>query len=335
MGELALTFKFEGGDPEQNQLNFYDASRFLYGAARFVYTLEHFRQTGRVLSRITERINVDFRVPTPTPGSWVQDIILVSAPIIAEASIKAPISILVAHVFQRLSGLMGGKKHALELARQLTAQERERTAQERERSAQESEITTQQAISIIDRLVRERRGDDQQRLRLAQAQAELASALAREQALSAYIGELRSITDEQEARLLAQTQPQLAEIGKPLIRSATNLYISNGSIGEPFAFLNRRSVEALSGNVEDPIPTLLVGSITRYDKETGWGKLRNKEFSKPISFVVPSVKKNQINLEVIEAMKEKQVEVSAYRVRDRRGVVRYLVLDKIIEEQEA
>jgi hypothetical protein len=45
---------------------------------------------------------------------------------------------------------------------------------------------------------------------------------------------------------------------------------------------------------------------------------------KPVSFVVPSVKKNLINLEVIEAMKERQVEISAYRVKDRRGIVRYL-----------
>ena len=39
-----LDFSLRRGDADLGQLNFYDAARFQYGAARFVYTLEYFWQ---------------------------------------------------------------------------------------------------------------------------------------------------------------------------------------------------------------------------------------------------------------------------------------------------
>jgi hypothetical protein len=42
--QTRLTFRFEGGTQTWDKLNFYDAARFQYGAARFVYTLEYFWQ---------------------------------------------------------------------------------------------------------------------------------------------------------------------------------------------------------------------------------------------------------------------------------------------------
>jgi hypothetical protein len=167
--------------------------------------------------RITERINVDFRVPAPAPGSWVQDIVLVSAPIIAEAAVKVPIGMLVAHVFRRLADMIGGKKEALALAQQVTAQERERTAQEREKSAQAEQLSMQKALSIIEEQMRARPADDQSKLRFVEARDELAAVLTRDEALLGYEDELRRIPDEQETRLLTQVQPQLVEIGKQAI----------------------------------------------------------------------------------------------------------------------
>jgi hypothetical protein len=91
-------------------------------------------------------------------------------------------------------------------------------------------------------------------------------------------------------------------MGKPLIRSADRLAIGEASRTEPFVSLTRRSVEALSGNTVDTIPSTLRGSIIRFDKENGWGKFRNPQFTNAVSFVVPSVKRNRLKDEVIDAM---------------------------------
>jgi hypothetical protein len=50
-----IQFKFEGGMADNHELNFYEASRFQYAAARFIYTLEKFRQEGKIVARLNQR----------------------------------------------------------------------------------------------------------------------------------------------------------------------------------------------------------------------------------------------------------------------------------------
>jgi hypothetical protein len=51
-----LQFKFEGGMADNHELNFYEAGRFQYGAARFIYTIEKFRQEGKIVSKANDRV---------------------------------------------------------------------------------------------------------------------------------------------------------------------------------------------------------------------------------------------------------------------------------------
>jgi len=146
-----------------------------------------------------------------------------------------------------------------------------------------------------------------------------------------YKRELDKIDDSHMTRLLDKTRTQVVEMGKPLIRSADRLAIGEVSRPQPFVSLTRRSVEALSGNTVDAIPSTLRGSIIRFDKENGWGKFRNPEFTRPISLVVPSVKRNRLRDEVIDAMKEDDVNIVFYHVRDKSAKTVYLIFDDLFD----
>ena len=282
-----LTFRFEGGDADLGQLNFYDAARFQYGAARFVYTLEYFRQSGNVLSKITRRVNAEYRIPTPERGSWIMDVVQYAAPLIGEMVFKVPIEIMMAHVLERLIpgrrsretlGQIATETHVFDSER--IALERERTAQEHQRTEQIRLLTNTNAMALdlvgkaIDRLT----PDSPPAQTLQEIKGQLSASSEREHMIEHYKPELDKIDDRSMDRLLDRTRTQVIEMGKPLIRSADRLEISEASRTAPFGSLTRRSVEELSGNTVDTVPSKLRGSIIRFDKENGWGKFRNPEF---------------------------------------------------------
>ncbi len=328
-GRIALSFRFSGGDADENQLNFYDASRFMYGAARLIYTLEHFRQTGRVLGKITQKIRVDYRAPTSRDGSWIQDIVLVAAPIIADNAIKVPIETMVAFVLERLIPSKGKKAEIAEKLIELS-NEREKTAREIERTRQNDTHNIEKLISVIEKMADHMMASDASKVTELNAYKEQLMAIqGREAMLADHSDELGKISNDQETRLIDRAKGQVTEMGRQLVRSASTLDVLAGGVSS-VSTLERRDVEALEGRFEDPVPTVLVGSIAQYNKENGWGKFRSVEFARPISFVVPSSEKNSMNNDVIDAMKGGEVEVSFYYVKDARGAVKHLVFDNII-----
>jgi hypothetical protein len=333
-----LTFRFDGGDAAEGQLNFYDAGRFQYGAARFVYTLEYFRQTGQVLSKITRRVDADYRISTPTRGSFIMEVIQIAAPVIGEMAIKVPIHVLMAHVMEHLTPGKKTRELATEVLNERRstesasiAHERERTAQEKERTEQVRLLTapTSQALELVSKALEQSRSADPRSQILHEIQGELVASIEREALIQSYQNELSKISDSVMARLLDRTRSQVVEMGKPLIRSADRLEIGEGSVKSPLVSTNRRVVEELSGNTVDPLPSTLRGNITRFDKENGWGKFRNPEFSSTISFVVPSVIRNSLRDDVIDAMKKNEAELVFYYVRDKSGKVQYLIVDNL------
>jgi hypothetical protein len=332
----SISFRFTGGDADDGRLNFYDASRFYYGAARFIYTLEYFRQTGTVLSKITTRVNAEYLITAPREGSWILDVLHDAGPVVAECAIKVPMEGLISFVMERLTPGTKSREMLAQLAQEQTAQARERTAQERERTKQIQALTktNEQALKLVADLANAKvASDEQTRQVLNELKREITASKERERVIEPYKREFDRIPGKAVDRLVDRTSTQVVEMGKPLIRSASELSITSGR-KRSVANLNRRSIEQLSGNVVDPIPTTLVGDLVRYDKENGWGKFRNPVFSKPVSFVVPSSRKSLLNLEVIEAMKEDKINVAFYYVRDRRGAVRYLVFDHLLEIEE-
>lgn len=250
--QTRLTFRFEGGDADAGQLNFYEAARFQYGAARFVYTLEYFRQTGMVLYKITRRVNADYRVPTPRSGSWILDVVQIAVPILGEMALKVPIEVLMAYVVERL---IPGRR-SREMAGEIIARDRpdggDRIALERERTAQEHQRTEQirlltdtnsKALNLLEKELGRRRDDSPTVKLLSDIQGELVASSEREMVVENYKTELDKIDDHQMDSLLNRTRTQVIEIGKPLISSADRLEIGEVSRAKAFVSLNRRSIE--------------------------------------------------------------------------------------------
>jgi len=332
MNDPVLNFKFSGGDAEQNQLSFYDAGRFLYGAARLVYALEHFRQTGKVVDRITHKINVDYRIGTPKAGSWELGIIQAAAPVISEVLIKVPIDILVTWAIDKVTNQTSAKDTAIKLAQERTAQERERTDQSREetRRLMLMEKSNQKLLSILDEELKNKREIERDlREQLTQSQQELLTADVRAQTMGNYRAQLDTIDDAAQRKIASKTQSLLYEIGRPAVKSASSLHVFGSSSEKPIAFFNRRIIESFKGNMEDNVLTILDGNITRYDKVNGWGKFYHENFPQPLSFFVPAATKKEINLKIIESMKKTGVRLHFYFVKDIHGIVRHLVVDDV------
>jgi hypothetical protein len=147
-----LRFQFEGRLATQNEMNFYEAGRFYYGAARLIYTVEEFRQRGRVLSRITSRVNLDARIRASRPGSFIQDVLLVSAPLIADAAVKVPFEVLFAHFWSLLLPAGRSKQDAIDIGEKFVAVAAEQTNQVAEvrKIVESGNATTQQALRILE-----------------------------------------------------------------------------------------------------------------------------------------------------------------------------------------
>jgi hypothetical protein len=80
-----IGFRFEGGIANSGQLNFYEAGRYRYAAARFLYTIEHFRKTGAVIERLNKPIDADFRISAPSVGSFLELVQLYGTPVVQDA----------------------------------------------------------------------------------------------------------------------------------------------------------------------------------------------------------------------------------------------------------
>jgi hypothetical protein len=337
--ETRLVFRFDGGDADRGELNFYDAGRFQYGAARFVYTLEYFRQTGAVLSKITKRVNAEYRIPSPERGSWQTEVLQIAVPSLIECAVKVPIQAAIAYVMERLipgrrsremiSEALGEEKYRRD---DRVAYEKERTAQERERTEQIRLLadTNSKALDLVGRMLDKPGLVDPKVQLLREIRDELNASSEREEIIKRYKTEFDKVEDGTATRLVDRARAQVIEMRRPLIRSADRLQINDGPGRSPFASLSRRSVEDLSGNSVDPLPSTLRGNIIRFDKENGWGKFRNAEFTTPASFLVPSALRNRLRDEVIDAMKEEEVDVVFYYVRDKGGKVSYLIFENVL-----
>ena len=82
--DIIIGFRFTGGLAKNGEMNFYEAGRYRYAAARLLYTVEHFRQSGKVLERLTTAVNADFRVSAPQSGSFLEQAVLYAAPFITD-----------------------------------------------------------------------------------------------------------------------------------------------------------------------------------------------------------------------------------------------------------
>lgn len=339
-----IQFRFTGGMADDHEMNFYEFGRFQYGAARFIYTLENFRQNGRVLQQLRTRVNTDIRVKAATEGSFLQEAIINSLPIIAPAipsavdyAINCSFEALYAYIWDKILPTSKAEEIAVEMSRQETLRAEQRTLQDREHTEQmrimaqisrDGFATTQQALALIQSKINDPQPTTTivnnvhiDRLTLQKYEQELISDLARKQLINDNRQALNQITPEMERKLTSQLRKSFTDMVKPLKSSAHNMEISGGSSSHApvkLASLDQETAMKITREREDDDLTTVRGSIKSYDVETYYGKLRFNSLPKPISFNIRSIDREATHLKVRQAMLDDDefVWLKIYLIRD-------------------
>jgi hypothetical protein len=357
-----VQFKFSGGMANNHEMNFYEAGRFQYSAARFIYTLEKFRQDGRVVSRLTTTVNADIRIKAPIGGSIVHEALMVALPTISECAIKCSFEAVFAYVWDLILPKSKGPDIALELARTELLREEQRTLQEGQRTTQmqimsafassaiattseslravseDSLRTTSEALRILDYVVRQGRGVHTANYHLTTEEIknvrdEMFSQLKREELIAQNQAALSEINPETERKLAGQLRKTIGDLALPLKSSATNLNIAISGDGvRDVANLDVESAHSITQVIEDELPIIIRGSIKSYDVENGTGKFRYIELNNPISFRVPSASRLTLKTKILDGMERGDILLSAYFVRDAFRNPTNLIIDDVLED---
>ncbi len=234
--ESKVFFRFQGGIANKGQLNFYEAGRYRYAAARMLYTVEHFRTSGHVIERISGNINADFRVSAPSEGSFLETV-QYFAPTLADPNVaKALLSIPFDKLFpwildkvipksstnERLNQIIekqiGSSDLQTEATRQIIMSQQD-VAIERERTSQAQIQADTERLRIMAGLVTNQASRFQENLQLSQELSTILSRFRKPQGSNdtdpdsdpAYVaGELAA--EVTRAHLIADAQERLEEI---------------------------------------------------------------------------------------------------------------------------
>lgn len=346
-----ISFHFNGGIADNHELNFYEAGRFQYAAARFIYALESFRQDRRVVGRLTSKIAVDIRVKAPTQGSFLQEIIIFAAPAITDCALQVSVEAMMAYAWNKLFPASDTDNElAVELARAEVAREGQRTLQEVERTqqirlmsdvARNGEATTQQALTILQETLNSNRqvmlGEQEitkQVLQLAFGRTK--SDIERQELLSEFQEPLAEIDDTESDKLAGQLRKAVPDMVLPLRTSAEQLDIGGVSTGKSFASLDFDSGQAIGSHQIDADRQTRRGKIKSYDREQGSGKFRyhgDNALLNPLSFKIPSERRLEVGPKIIQAMQMESVIVAIQFVKDKFGNTISVILWDVFPEE--
>lgn len=312
-----LNFRFRGGLADRNRMDFYEAARFQYAAARLTVKLDQFRRTGRFSQRVTTQTRTDIDLFPYEQGSFVLKI-AASEDLEKQPKINVPLTALWTYVIERVF-------QPTETNTALDLIDDNALRSEFFSLVEENIFSSDKAIALLRAEMEKDRG-------LSATENELLDRLISEAHRRAYLQShhdlLASITPEQDAALMTMATPLLSELAVPLRRSAKTVMISTiDSAGErPILTTDRETAEALELIKVDKHVSTIDVDIVQYNKETGWGKFRNPTWKGIPSFSVPADRKGDLRFDLLVAMREDQVAVDAYVVRSVSGEPLRLVL---------
>lgn len=290
-----IDFTFSGSLADDHALDFYEAGRFQYGAARLMVKLDQFRRTGRFSSRITYENNTRILLSTQQDGSFV---ISTLAPVLQagfDTFLQANIGLMWSYVADRIlkPANTDNIREALATNRRLADVFEANIAQQGEQSRRTLDLLANQ-MEVAGDLNEEGR-------RLYER---LLAETERRAYLEGEAGALRHITPDQDARLVSMSAPLLKDMGVALRNSASFLRVSanDNQQTREIIFLNRRMASEVDTSIIDDNPTLILVRIVQYNVETGWGRLRTNEFQGLLGFNVPADRKNNVQADLLDAM---------------------------------
>ncbi|MER9210074.1 hypothetical protein [Mesorhizobium sp. M0771] len=308
-----LIFHFEGALADQHTLNFYEAARFQYAAARLIVKLLQFRSTGGFVKKITNTSNRDILLQSQDEGSFDISILMPALMVAQETFVSVSVTNLMSYIFERIVG----KTSNSDVATALNAHT-EVVAQIGHIDDNNTELINK-ALSIIqnDQEIKENLHGQQKEL-LERRIAELT----REKEMTSASAQLGRIDGAREQKLISMSAPLVSEMATALRRSANTLQIvsvAGHSAPKGILFLNRRMAEEIEVSAVDQQITPILGDIIQYNKETGWGKARLTISAQPLSFNVPSDIKGRLQSQLLAAMGRDKVYLQTYIVRDKVG----------------
>lgn len=346
--EDRLIFRYEGLLADQGQLNFYELGRSYYAAARMVYTVARFRETGRVLQKIQERIDSTIVATAPRRGSFEFEAVAFVKDVVIPAAVSVPLTAIFAWVWQRIV-----RSDQVQRAIDNDAKIELRKIESRERIALSREETRRiqtlrdfvngRRTSIEDYLRYQREGIEQLTLRggsrdeLKEATERVARLTAdkeRQDIINAHETVFSKISSAQGDALEKRVRQIAPDLGLPLRSSAETFSFGMNDQKNLFARLDRSEFERVDAEVVSDSIETIQAEIIRYDKEGRYGKLRTyadgtvygtNEFFFRTSSSCPK----RAHSDIIDAMHHGIVIVSLTSVLDAQGNVARVILQDI------
>lgn len=309
-----LTFHFEGALADSHKMNFYEAARFQYAAARLLVKLAQFRMQGSFVKKITNSSNFNILLEAQETGSFNVKTNSPSPDKSEKKFVDLTLSDLLSYISERLIE----KGDVEELVSAINAHQQ---LLELPVGDGDSEIDTDKLDNIVDQIAVQPELRDGLRADAREIVQRRAAELSRGRRLEASQSEVSKIDAAREQKLIAMSAPLLGEMATALRRSANSLEVRVGS-GEKTStilYLNKAIASEIETAKVDSDITPILCDITQYNKETGWGKVKFANTLTAISFSIPSDINKRIQSMLIDQMKKDKVYLQSYFVRDRGG----------------
>ncbi|GLK53812.1 hypothetical protein GCM10017621_33200 [Maricaulis virginensis] len=272
-----------------------------------------------------------FRVTTPQHGSW-EILIEEALKITATTAIQVPIQAMIQYGLQSIFPLkwLGskakgdfGSKDNDALMRALEIIEK-------------NDEYNHKHIETLHTLLAEAKSNanDNNLDRLSERIGALEDSASRAEYLKAY-PQLREVDSDARVELIQKTRPQVREIGYPLKKSAEKLDIGVSEERADYKnTLHLSDVESLDDSKVLDEVVVVVGSLKKFDKETGWGELRQHNTGKILRFVVKRSEKRRKLSDILDAMSGDIVVISGNPVVDANNAVKYYIFIEFIGDHD-
>jgi hypothetical protein len=326
--EDSIDFVFDGKLADQNRMDFYEAARFQYAAARLSVKLDQFRRRRRFSSKVTRRSNdAGIELQSFRSGSFgietIAPIVAIAAPMLIEVPLSAMWSYVIERIFKPKDE--DNIREILETQQQVVGAF--------DRALERSDNTTLAALDAL-RDANNRTGALNEENALLYER--LIAESNRRNYLEGHADALRQISSEEDAKLVTMAAPLLKELAVPLRRSAdrANLLVGSRSSRRSILYADKRMADDLELSVVDDEITPLSINIIQYNKETGWGKFRSPDFDGLQSFAVPADRKDMLQSELIDGMDRDETYIRCYFVRSISGIVQRIIVVDILSLEE-
>lgn len=319
-----LKIRFQGKLASSGRMHFYEYGRYQYATARFLSTLEHFRRTGTVASRITGEAKIDIYISVPEEGSFLETIVIPKLAEAAAGAVSASLTTLISYVWHMLlPRAEETESDLIKIARIQLDVEKEKSKQSESlaKIIETQSATTKQALDLVKWAIEtpNTRLGDQNLLgpRLNEMQQELLTEHGREELYQEDMSELEKIDPDELMKLISRTSTIAPEMAIPMKRSADFAEFTTSRSKLPILILDEKTANRVATRKLDPEVFEIKGRVRSYDVDRGVGKFVSPELNRQLNFsVAPALQAPWLD-EILAAMKREKSILKCQKFIDR------------------